>query len=65
MDTTEIGCIVAGTVAIGLLASKNNNFLTSGRRTRFRGSSRAASACSSMRSKVSEASASAKAQTLS
>lgn len=50
MDSTELGCIVAGTLAIGLLSSQAQRTY-SGRR-RFRGSTRPMSVCSSMRSKM-------------
>ena len=53
MDSTELGCIVAGTLAIGLLSSQAHR--TYSKRRHFRGSMRPMSVCSSMRSKMKSA----------
>ena len=66
MDSTELGCIAAGTLAIGLLSFQaRNRSSISARRGRYRGAAKPMSVCSSMRSKLdAPKGASAKASTV-
>ena len=52
MDSTELGCIVAGTLAIGLLSTQAKSSYASSRRSRHRGPRRGGSVCSSARSRL-------------